>query len=353
MINRQQVIQNIFGAGYIINHHDEIIEPLVSIIIPTKNCLIYLPIAINSIQNQLVDDVEIIIVDDNSTDDSWNYLFLAALCDKRIRPFKIINGGSVAKVRNFALEKAQGKYIAFLDADDYWLPAKLNKQLAFHKKNPEVTLSFCNYVHFTEDNQYSGDCFGYWPLFNKHIKKTEKVGYQVIDKQGAAVIYAENVIGTSGVLLNTTAIRLPIKFDENLTSAEDWDLWLKIALSGPIGFTTCVDWAYLMRTNSESSHVKLRLFQIRKIMQRYAKDIFHIKPLALIQCTARIFIGYAEYHRQTSFTHQKSASTFNNILLSFFCHSIAFLLSPSIRVLKAVFSDVKNLIKPNKAVTKK
>jgi glycosyltransferase involved in cell wall biosynthesis len=351
MIKRQQTIENMFGVSHVINHHDGITEPVVSIIIPTKDCLDFLPKAIKSIQSQSVDDIEIIIVDDGSTDKSWKYLSLATLCDKRIRAFKVINGG-VAKARNFGLDKARGQYIAFLDADDYWLPHKLNKQLAFHQDHPEVTLSFCNYVHFNVDNKSIAYCFDYWPLFNKYINKhiyqSKQTGYQVIPKQGAAMIYAENVIGTSGVLVNKEALTSPIKFDEQLTSAEDWDLWLKIALCGPIGFTTSVDFAYLMRANSESSNIKLRLLQIQKIMKRYAKDIFNIKPLALIQCTARLFIGYAEYHRNTSFSQQQSTLKLNKVLLSCCCHSIAFLLSPSTRVLKATLSDVKNLILPSR-----
>jgi glycosyltransferase involved in cell wall biosynthesis len=349
MIKPQQGIQNTFGAGHMIEHHDGRTEPVVSIIIPNKNCLAFLPIAIRSIQNQSVDEVEIIIIDDDSTDDSWTYLTLAASCDKRIRPFKIINGGGVAKARNFGLDKAQGIYIAFLDADDYWLPHKLDKQLTFHKKHPEITLSFCNYVHFNEENKFIGDCFDYWPLFNKYINQSKQVGYQIIPKQGAAMIYAENVIGTSGVLLNKEAITSSVKFDEKLTSAEDWDLWLKIALSGPIGFTRSVDLAYLMRANSESANVKLRLLQTRKIMRRYARHIFNIKAIALMQCTARLFVGYAEYHRNTSFSQQQSTLKFSHVLRSCGCHSIAFLLSPSIRVLKALLSDVKNLILPSKA----
>lgn len=351
MIKPQKTIKNTFGAGHMIEHHDGRTEPVVSIIIPTKNCLKFLPIAIKSIQNQSVDEVEVVIIDDGSTDDSWTYLTLAALCDKRIRAFKIIDGGSVSKARNFGLDKAKGKYIAFLDADDYWLPHKLDKQLAFHKKHPEITLSFCNYVCFNEENKFIGDCFDYWPLFNKYIKQSnqsKQLGYQVIPKQGAAIIYAENVIGTSGVLLNKETITSSVKFDEKLTSAEDWDLWLKIALSGPIGFTKSVDLAYLMRANSESANVKLRLLQMRKIMRRYARDIFNIKPIALIQCTARLFVGYAEYHRNTSFSQQQSTLKFTNVLRSCGCHSIAFLLAPSIRVLKALLSDVKNLILPSK-----
>ncbi|NRA85274.1 MAG: glycosyltransferase [Gammaproteobacteria bacterium] len=347
MIKRQQAIQNIFGTGHLINHHDEISKPVVSIIIPTKNCLSFLPLAIKSIQNQSVEPIEIIIIDDDSTDDSWKYLTLAAACDKRIRPFKITNGG-VAKARNYGLDKAQGQYIAFLDADDYWLPRKLNKQLAFHEKHSEVTLSFCNYVHIDERNKAIAVCFDYWPLFNRYINKYKKIGYQIISKQGAAMIYAENVVGTSGVLLNTKAISSQVKFDEELTSAEDWDLWLKIALTGPIGFTTSVDLVYLMRKDSESEKVKIRLLQIQTIMQRYAKDIFNIKPLALTRCAARLLVGYAEYYRNTSFSQQKPTLKFINILQSCCCHSIAFLFSPSVRVLKALLSDVKNLITPNK-----
>ena len=171
MMKQQEVIQNSFGEPYMIHHHEEIAKPLVSIIIPTKDCLFFLPKAIQSIQNQSVENFEIIIVDDGSIDDSWQYLTLAASCDKRICAFRVINGG-VAKARNYGLSKAKGKYIAFLDADDYWLHDKLNKQLAFHKAHPAVTLSFCNYVHFNDINQFSVNCFDYWPLFNKYINQS-------------------------------------------------------------------------------------------------------------------------------------------------------------------------------------
>lgn len=351
MMEQQETIENTFGESYVIVQHDEVTQPVVSIIIPTKDCLEFLPKALQSIQCQSVDDLEIIIIDDGSNDDSWKYLELAACCDKRIRAFNVLNGG-VAKARNFGIDKAKGQYIAFLDADDYWLEGKLSKQLAFHKAHPEVTLSFCNYVHFNDENPSIADCFDYWPLFKKYINKdinqAKQTGYQVIPKQGAAMIYAENVIGTSGVLVNKEAITVALKFDENLTSAEDWDLWLKIALCGPIGFTSSVDFAYLMRANSESSNIKLRLLQIQKIMKRYAKQVFTVKPLAIIQCTARLFIGYAEYHRNTSFSQQKSTLKFSNVLLSCICHSIAFVLSPSIRVLKAALCDVRNLVVPSR-----
>jgi len=352
MKNQQKEIKKNFGVDHIINCHGEITTPLVSIIIPTKNCLSYLPIAIKSTQSQLIENIEIIIIDDDSTDGSWKYLTLAARCDKRIRAFKISSAG-VAKARNHGLDKARGQFIAFLDADDYWLPGKLNKQLAFHKNHPEVTLSFCNYVHFNEGNQLIVNCFDYWPLFNNYIKQSKQVGYQVIDSQGAAMIYAENVIGTSGVLVNTDTISFPLKFDEKITSAEDWDLWLKIALSGPIGFTTDVELAYFMRANTESANVELRLKQIQKIMRRYAKDIFNVKPSALLHCTARLFIAYAEYHRNTSFVQQQSTQKFHCVLLSCCCHSIALLLSPSTRVLRALLSDAKNLVYPSKLITTK
>lgn len=103
-----------------------------------------------------------------------------------------------------------------------------------------------------------------------------------------------------------------------------------------------------MRANSESTNVKIRLQQIQYIMQRYAKNIFKIKPVALVQCTARLLIGYAEYHRNTSFSQQNPTRKFTNALLSCCCHSLALLLSPSIQVSKALFSDLKNLIQPDR-----
>jgi glycosyltransferase involved in cell wall biosynthesis len=330
MTAAQMSLQQAFGATNVIENHPVVDNPQVSVIIPSFNCLIYLPKAIKSVQEQQVSDLEILIIDDGSSDDTWQYLKLAKHCDGRIKPIKLAGVG-VARARNQGLKLAQGQYIAFLDADDYWLAGKLSRQLDFHDQQPQATLSFCNYRHVKENNADAGDCFSYWPSFAKRLGKYQGDVYQLLNKQGIGTIFAENVIGTSGVMLNRKALGRDVYFDETLLSAEDWDFWLRAALRGPIGFTTSIDMAYFMRPGSETSRVKLRLKYMQVIMWRYVKPVLQRSPAALLQSVSRLLVGYAEYYRCDR----------NHPLKPCVCHFLAFLLSPSRRLFKAMLADLR------------
>lgn len=319
--------------------HPGSLAPEISVIIPTYNCLSYLPRALRSIQLQQLIDIEILVLDDGSTDDTWQYLKMAADCDKRIRPIGL-SGVGVARARNIGLKQAKGRYIAFLDADDHWGPGKLARQLAFHQAHPEVTLSFCNYLHFNLQEQSLGDCFGYWARFERKIRKrraTAYAGFIHLKKSGLGAIFADNVIGTSGVMISPKAIGKRVYFDESLGSAEDWDFWLKLAKIGPIACTDSVDMGYLMRPGSETSKLKLRLKYMAHIQRRYLLTVLFSRPTALFGCTSRLLTGYAEYFRG-----QTQVKAVQAPAKSAACHFGAFILSPSIRLLRAMLADLRN-----------
>jgi glycosyltransferase involved in cell wall biosynthesis len=86
--------------------------PLISIIIPTHNCLSYLPKAINSIFQQRINNIEILIIDDNSNDGTWQWLQKQQEKHPQIRPYRLKGVGS-ARARNFALKRARAELIAF------------------------------------------------------------------------------------------------------------------------------------------------------------------------------------------------------------------------------------------------
>lgn len=305
----------------------------------------FLPRAIKSIQTQQVDDLEIIVLDDNSSDNTWAYLTLACLCDRRIRPIRL-NGVGVAQARNTGIRSALGHLIAFLDADDYWLANKLGPQLDFHLQNPNATLSFSNYRHVDINNKDLGDCFGYWPRFARFIKscvKTNTNKYQLHPKLNTGTIFAENVIGTSTVMLNKTKMKKTLFFDQKLGSAEDWDLWLKAAQLGAIGFTPKIKMVYLMRQNSESSKTELRLKYISTIFKRHYAKILKRHPFAVSCSLSCLLTGYAEMHREKLLEvawWQRKAAAFKSCTLHFF----AFLLFPSVRRLKATAADVRQFL---------
>ena len=110
---------------------------LVSIIIPTYNRTQYLKLTLDSIKNQNFKDYEVIVIDDGTPGDD-NLL----LCEKyeKVAYVKIPNSGGPSKPRNIGISKALGKYIAFVDDDDIWLPNKLEKQVQILEQNPEFGL---------------------------------------------------------------------------------------------------------------------------------------------------------------------------------------------------------------------
>lgn len=118
----------------------------VSVIIPSYNCAPYLSEAIESVLDQSHPPAEVIVVDDGSTDDS---LEIARGFGARIRLLAQANAG-VSAARNRAIEEATGDWLAFLDADDVWLPTKLERQLAAVEGRPDVVCVFSDFYRFGE-----------------------------------------------------------------------------------------------------------------------------------------------------------------------------------------------------------
>lgn len=123
-------------------------QPIVSVIIPTYKRTDYLKLTLRSILNQTFKDFEIIVVDDGTPNDE--NLFLCHTFEK-VKYIKIENSGGPAKPRNVGIREAKGKYIAFVDDDDLWLPSKLEKQVAVLENNPDFGLVHC-YCQIVDEN---------------------------------------------------------------------------------------------------------------------------------------------------------------------------------------------------------
>ena len=123
-------------------------DDLVSIIMPSYNTAKFISETIESVLAQTYSNWELIIVDDCSTDDT-DAVVCPYLADDRIRYIKNEKNSGAEVSRNRALREAKGKWIAFLDSDDLWLPVKLEKQIAFMKEN-DYHFSYTNYVEINE-----------------------------------------------------------------------------------------------------------------------------------------------------------------------------------------------------------
>ena len=116
-------------------------RPLVSVIMPTYNQAAFIGEAIQSVLAQTYSDLELIVIDNYSSDSTRDVV--ASLRDARVRYFQFANQGVIAAGGNFGVRQARGEVLAFLDSDDAWLPNKLEAQLP-HLRAPNTCLVACD-----------------------------------------------------------------------------------------------------------------------------------------------------------------------------------------------------------------
>lgn len=186
--------------------------PEVSVLVPAYNAMDFLPDTVASVLAQTYQDFELIIVNDGSTDSVENWA--SELSDPRIKLISQQNKG-LAGARNTGLENAKGDYIAFVDADDLWLPNKLEKQVALLKARPEVGLVYSWISLIDETGEAQGK-----------LRKNQAEGDVWVD------LTIHNIVECGSVaLVRKECFNKVGKFDETLpfSCSEDWDMWLRIA----------------------------------------------------------------------------------------------------------------------------
>lgn len=191
-------------------------DPLVSVIIPTYNRKKYVAGAINSVLSQTYKSIEIIVIDDGSTDGTGDVISGFSKKDVRIIIIKNeINAGFV-KTLNRGIEAAKGQYIARLDDDDRWLGAqKLEKQVNFMEHNPEYVLVGGGVIKIGEDG-----------------KEIIRFSLPKSDKDIRKVILVSNVFAHSTVLFKKDSWTRAGGYNEQFGFFCDWELWLKFGTFG-------------------------------------------------------------------------------------------------------------------------
>ena len=128
-------------------------KPIVSVVMPLYNGEAFIAESIRSVMQQAFQDWELIVVDDASSDNSVRHVKTLCAQDDRIRLIEQEHNSGAAVARNTAIECAQGRYIAFLDGDDLWLPHKLERQLAFMQE-VGAGFSYSAYERISEAGEY-------------------------------------------------------------------------------------------------------------------------------------------------------------------------------------------------------
>ena len=190
--------------------------PAVSIVLPTFNRLKFLRKAVDSIFEQSFLDWELIIADDGS--DSETAAFLATLVNPpRVRLLRLQHTGNPSAARNAALREARGKYIAFLDSDDLWLPQKLERQLRAMAADPVRRWCYTALSRVDADGNL---------LPSEAARRRVLHGGAVLEK----LLTLEIAVATPCVIAERALIQQAGGFDEEQKYFEEYDLWQRLSL---------------------------------------------------------------------------------------------------------------------------
>lgn len=230
-------------------------QPLVSVIIPSYNYLKYISRCIESAQSQDYPNIELIIVDDGSTDGSFEFL---QELNSKIKVIHQSNQG-VSIARNRGLLEATGDYIAFLDADDYWDSSKISKQLEVLKQmSADLVYSGINLVSpdgskitGTLKPHFSGQCA---PAFRRF--------------PASAVV----TLGTSNALFKRSILAKSGLFDPSLSIAADWDFFRRYCDFGKVATLNEELTYYRQHPENMSSYSNAFISDVSRCMRKILVD---------------------------------------------------------------------------------
>jgi len=243
--------------------------PVVSIIIPCYNRARLLPRAIASVCAQTFRDFECIVVDDGSTDETSAFLAQPDLTDT-VRQIRFPVNRGVSAARNAGVAAATGTWLAFLDSDDEWSPAKLTRQMAWHSLNPEFLISQTKEIWIRRGIRVNPPA------------THEKVGGFIFDHS-----LHRCMITPSSVVIRKDLFYEAGGFKESFPACEDYDLWLRITSNCPVGL---VDEYLLTRYGGNDDQLSqtvpgLDRFRIRSIIDVLQSGRLSASQVSLARAT--------------------------------------------------------------------
>ena len=292
--------------------------PLVSILIPVYNCEKFIRETIESVLSQTYEKIEVIIINDGSTDNTENVIL--SFQDSRIKYFKNTKNQKLIETLNIGLDYCNGKYIARIDADDIALPERIEKQVLFLENNQEcVVLGTSAYI--INHDGISVDNLTY------HCKSN--------DISFLMAFYCP-VIHPS-VLIRSDIIRTNnLKFDKEYLHAEDYEFWTRISKFGEISNLEIPLIKY--RTHSSQISKLNQVFQIeqqKKIAKKYAR-------LKLV--------NFNDYELDFLFEYEDSKLSFHDKLNSLIKFQRDYILECSLKN-KYLLTKFKNLVLESDSIT--
>jgi glycosyltransferase involved in cell wall biosynthesis len=225
-------------------------NPLVSVVISTYNYGRFLAETINSVLGQTVRNAEVVVVDDGSTDDTPQVI-RPYLINPRVYYHRIEHKGVVA-AKNLGIRSARGSFVAFLDADDFWLPTKLARQLELFRRDPDLGVVYARRLLIDEQ--------GY--ELEEHEQPALHRG-MILDR-----IFQTNFICFSSAVVARRVFDQVGLLEEGTSPSDDYDLWLRVARH------YCFDYVDQPMVGYRLGHASLsrreaRLEVVLRIMRRF------------------------------------------------------------------------------------
>lgn len=189
-------------------------KPLVSVLIPAYNAEKFVKEALDSAISQTYPNIEVIIVNDGSTDGTAEAV-KPYLKDKNVIYFKQPNGG-ISKARNKGFELSHGDYITFLDADDIYAVSKVEKEVDFLESHPDYGVAYCRVLSFYDE------------------EPEKKYGYGRTMPSGDIFrdLLRHQFINPGSVMMRREVFASENGFNPDFRDAEDWDLWRRLSYNG-------------------------------------------------------------------------------------------------------------------------
>ncbi|MDA7717836.1 glycosyltransferase [Pseudomonadales bacterium] len=251
----------------------------VSIIMPSYNVSRFISESIESVMAQTYQNWELIICDDGSTDRTLEIALSYKNRDKRIQVLRNRNSKGAPGARNTSLEHSTGRYIAFLDSDDLWLPNKLSLQLEFMTRE-RISFAFSYHDVIDENGGYVAS-------------------YKAPKRVDASLMRFSNFIPCLTVVYDTKTLG---KVEQpNIQKRNDFALWLKILNSGYIEFAYClpvVTAKYRANSYGLSSEKAVTLHYYKKCLREFGKvslvgaEVFLVLYIALGGVKAKFSVFY-------------------------------------------------------------
>ncbi len=230
--------------------------PRVSVVMPAYNADRYIGQAVESVLGQAEPDLELVVVDDGSADQTAAVVRDAAAVDPRVRLVQQPNSGKPAIARNRGIRESRGEIISFLDADDLWHPEKLRCGLRFLDEQPGIDLVFHDVEFMDERGSLSGRrCLGSTDFAHQVLTSSRPLADGMFWCSEKALFFficskITTIFPSAAMIRRDRLFREPVFFAEDVVAGEDVDLWFRIIKTGGIGFIDKALSGYRIHTQS-------------------------------------------------------------------------------------------------------